>query len=100
MRSWLADEIYGFKSYTHIWLGYVRPRYCNGTGRMPKFISHWQGTCENPVRMRDGMFSKGEPNNLGHREYCTVSAEDDTVWDGNCDDESYPQYAVCELDIK
>ena len=102
VRNWLATKIPGFQyNTTALWLGFEKPRHCDGTGRMPgkkNFFEQWApGSCENRAAMNDRIFSSGEPNNRRH-EHCVLNPYNDVVWDVECVNDRVP-YAVCEINV-
>ena len=103
VRKWLTNEIPGFQyGSTALWLGFEKPRYCDGTGRMPgknDFFEQWApGSCENRTAMKDGLFKDGEPNNKWNKEHCVLNPHRDVVWDVTCENDN--AYAVCEINVE
>ena len=96
MRQWLDYNVDNFYIDTHfMWLGFVRPRNCNGTGRYDHWVGEWSQDCQT-VTMDMGIFSKGQPQDS--EEWCSLSTKDNGVHDYPC---TFDQgaYAVCEVDL-
>ena len=105
IRNWLVDKLPNFGSGSPLWLGFERPRYCNGTGRISgirNFFEQWgPGECGNLTAMKDELFSPGEPNNAGNDEFCVLSRHEDDIVDIACSGPrpNLEPYAVCEINL-
>ncbi|XP_075265006.1 uncharacterized protein LOC142357233 [Convolutriloba macropyga] len=99
MRSWLKYSVDNFNENDDlVWLGFVRGRKCDGTGKVATFVSQLSQNCEN-ADMNYDLFSEGEPNNFnGLGEWCTCSIYKDWVADYECYFEP-GAYGVCEIDM-
>ncbi|XP_075239767.1 uncharacterized protein LOC142335239 isoform X1 [Convolutriloba macropyga] len=104
MRVWLSDVIVNFnEKNSNLWLGFVRPRQCDGTGRIPDlsdFSGQWlPGSCRRGAAMNTSIFESPDRSNQKSNEFCTLSDHEAVVWDVYC---SYNEkaYAVCELNME
>ena len=87
---------------SYLWLGFVRPRECDGTGRRPDlddFSGQWlPGYCKRGAAMNLSSFASTDPNNRENKEHCTVCDHESVVWDISC--EYREAYAVCEVNME
>ncbi|XP_075265992.1 uncharacterized protein LOC142358482, partial [Convolutriloba macropyga] len=72
MRKWLKDVIPNFnEKYSKLWLGFVRPRDCNGAEQLQglyDFSGQWlPGSCRRGAAMNTSIFSSTDPNNKNKR---------------------------------
>ena len=103
MRKWLKDVIPNFnEKYSNLWLGFVRPRDCNGAEQLQglyDFSGQWlPGSCRRGAAMNTSIFSSTDPNNKNKKEHCTWCDHEVVVWDVGCD--SGEAYAVCEVNME
>ena len=103
VRKWLDREeiIEGFDEAkgSWLWLGYVMPRHCNGTGKLSKWISQWNSI--DLIEMNTTMFTEWEPNKE-EKKLCVASAVYSEVWNTECNQrkiEEYHAYGLCEFKL-
>ena len=103
MREWMEIELPNFHHQSSLWLGFVKPRFCDGTGQVQglrSFYTQWAiGSCEESTPMNEEMFSQGQPDNWGSKESCVVSTGRDVVSDVQCV-WNERAYAVCEFNVE
>ena len=102
VRRWLQEQNNQFKPNSiagggRLWLGFVLPRSCDGTGRLDGWFSQWNSIEFN--KMNQELFTLEEPNNKTGQEFCTASVGMDQVWDVDCYNNEYAGYAVCEANL-
>ncbi|XP_075258988.1 uncharacterized protein LOC142350887 isoform X2 [Convolutriloba macropyga] len=108
VREWLSDKLDNFcPKSSALWLGFEKPRNCDGTGRTNKYVGHSTELCKVGVEMNMDIFAAGEPNYLD-QEFCTLNRREDVVWNFKCAQMNYmgltyndylEAHAVCEIDL-
>ncbi|XP_075255879.1 uncharacterized protein LOC142348409 isoform X2 [Convolutriloba macropyga] len=97
IRDWVQYPIKGFRHYNRIWLGFVKPRSCDGSGTFDNWVGQWTKHCEHTL-MDQSIFKSGEPNNFNNTgEWCTMNIKGDGAYDVPCVHK--PAYAVCEINV-
>ena len=82
-----------------LWLGFVMPRMCDGTGRLKRWVSEWPVHRE-LTEMNLSIFNENYPSDHKWVDHCTMSVWYDHVYEVSCYNETHPGYAVCEVDIE
>ena len=103
LREWLQREVDDFdKSTSRLWLGFVNPRQCNGSGSLDRWISQWNSI--ELVEMNMSIFDK-EPT-FDDKKRCLISSNMEDVSavecfnddDGDHTKESYA-FGLCEAKL-
>ena len=102
VRQWLHEQINDFdvenkNDKGRLWLGFEKPRFCNGTGRMDVWFTQWNSI--ELTKMNQDLFTPPDPNNIAGTEFCTVSAGMNRVYDVDCFYDHLYAYAACEANL-
>ena len=94
VRKWLEEEKTIFQAKSKLWLGWVKPRQMDGTGRYPRFRSAWRkGTMEDEMdeSIWYGKESEKEDN------FCAESGANKTIAVA-CSRKQHEAFVVCEVE--